>query len=369
MTSSGDAFRTQTLVEVQPGTVLTGVMRMLSLHATWSFWVCEFVGFPDTALSVNVTGQLVMPVQTLEAYTVQECRDYPATSMTSMRAIGVNTATAALATSFSAVDGVNDCGQHAIVVSNAAGSGQVTYYSRQFISLSPAAVTSVSRSRIRSTCSRWVPTAASTRRSGTPAGGWFGRWFRLADSRFGDQFTIPPGSPISVLSRFPEHLDLFAVGRDAAVYSTFWDANGGWPNNWFRLADTNFGDGFKVPLGSQVTSVARAPDLIDLFVAGFDGGVYSTFWNAPGGWFTLVPARRQPLLGQLYRPARHTDRGYFALPGHSTFRERTRRPCLQYLLTPAPAGPGVGSARRRQFRRYGSARLTGDRAVALSRPD
>ena len=105
VTGSGDAFRTQ-ITEVQPGTVLTGLMRMVSLHATWSFWVCEFVGFSDTRLTVNVTGQLVMPVVTLEAYTVQECRDYPATSMTSMRAIGVNTAAGALATGFEAVDSV-----------------------------------------------------------------------------------------------------------------------------------------------------------------------------------------------------------------------------------------------------------------------
>jgi len=285
VTSSGDAFRTM-LVEVQPGTVVTGVMRMLSLHPTWSFWICEFVGFPDTNLSVNVTGQLVMPVITLEAYTVTECRDYPATMMTSMRAIGVNTATGALATSFAAVDGVQDCGQHTDVISNAAGSGQVDlYYSRQFVSLSPAPVASISRSRDQIDLFAVGTDGSVDSTFWNPAGGWFGRWFRLADARFGDQFTIPPGSPISVLSRFPEHLDLFVVGRDAAVYSTFWDGSSGWPNNWFRLADTNFADGFKVPTGSQVTSVARAPDLIDLFVAGFDGGVYSTFWNAPGGWF------------------------------------------------------------------------------------
>jgi hypothetical protein len=170
VTSSGDAFRT-TLVEVQPGTVVTGVMRMLSLHQTWSFWICEFVGFPDTNLSVNVTGQLVMPVITLEAYTVTECRDYPATMMTSMRAIGVNTATGALATSFAAVDGVQDCGQHTDVISNAAGSGQVDlYYSRQFVSLSPAPVASISRSR--------------------------------------------------------DQIDLFAVGTDGSVDSTFWNPAG-----------------------------------------------------------------------------------------------------------------------------------------------
>ena len=286
LVTATDVFRTQTLVEVPPGAVLTGVMRMVSLHPTWSFWICEFTGFADTTLSVNVAGQLVMPVQTLEAYTVTECRDYPATLMTSMRNIGVETQNGPLETGFSAFDSATECGQHAVVVSNAAGSGQVDlYYSNQFSSLSPAPVTSLSRSRDVIDLFAVGTDGSVDSTFWTPAGGWFGRWFRLGDVRFGDQFTIPPGAPISALSRYSEHLDLFAVGRDAAVYSTFWDAASGWSGNWFRLADTNFGDGFKVPPGSQVTSVARDRDLIDLFVAGLDGGVYSTFWNAPGGWF------------------------------------------------------------------------------------
>jgi hypothetical protein len=29
--------------------------------------------------------------------------------------------------------------------------------------------------------------------------------------------------------------DLFVVGRDGGIYSTFWDANGGWFGHWFRV--------------------------------------------------------------------------------------------------------------------------------------
>ena len=285
VTAAGDAFRTQKLVEVQPGTVITGLMKLLSVHPTFSFWICEFVGFPDTALSVNVTGQLVMPVQTLETYTVKDCRDYPATLVTSMRNISVNTKAAALGTGFTAVDRITDCGQHTDVVSNAAGAGQVDlYYSRQFVSTAPAPVASISRSRDQIDLFAVGTDGSVDSTFWNPAGGWFGRWFRLGDSRFADQFTITPGSPISVLSRHPDHLDLFTVGRDGHVYSTFWDGSSGWSGQWFWLGDTNFADQFTVATGSLVTSVARTPDLIDLFVTGLDGGVYSTFWNAPGGW-------------------------------------------------------------------------------------
>jgi len=115
--------------------------------------------------------------------------------------------------------------------------------------------------------------------------GWFNHWFGLRDTNFPDGFTVPPGSPISCLSRFRDHIDLFVVGFDGGVYSTFWDASSGWFNHWFRLADTNFGDGFTVPPGSVVSSMSRFQDHIDLFVTGRDGGVYSTFWDANGGWF------------------------------------------------------------------------------------
>ena len=66
-------------------------------------------------------------------------------------------------------------------------------------------------------------------------GGWHGHWFRLADPNFGDQFTVPPGSKISAMTRFKDHIDLFVVGRDGAVYTTWWDNSTGWAGHWYRL--------------------------------------------------------------------------------------------------------------------------------------
>ena len=131
-------------------------------------------------------------------------------------------------------------------------------------------------------------------------GGWFNRWFRLTDTNFADHFTIPPGSPVTSLSRFRDHVDLFVSGFDGGVYSTFWDANGGWFNRWFRLTDTNFADHFTIPPGSPVTSLSRFTDHIDLFVSGFDGGVYSTFWDANGGWFNRWFRLTDPNFGDAF---------------------------------------------------------------------
>ena len=68
--------------------------------------------------------------------------------------------------------------------------------------------------------------------------------------------------------RFPTHIDLFVAGRDGAVYSTFWDGSSGWYGHWFRLGDPNFGDDFTIPPGSPVSVLSRFETHIDLFVAG-----------------------------------------------------------------------------------------------------
>jgi hypothetical protein len=85
------------------------------------------------------------------------------------------------------------------------------------------------------------------------------------------------------------------VGKDDAVYSSWWDANvnnGAW-NGWFRIGDPHFGDGFTVNQHSVISAVARQPDHLDLFVIGKDGNVYSSWWDAHAnngrwnGWFRI----------------------------------------------------------------------------------
>ena len=87
-----------------------------------------------------------------------------------------------------------------------------------------------------------------------------GHWFRIGDPNFGDGFTLPLNTPIGVVSRNRAHVDLFAVGKDTAVYTTFWDDNaGGWHGHWFRIGDPNFGDGFTLPLNTSIGVVSCNP--------------------------------------------------------------------------------------------------------------
>src|SRR6185369_6760576 len=65
------------------------------------------------------------------------------------------------------------------------------------------------------------------------------------------------------------HTDLFAVGTDGAVYSTYIEQADWQP--WFRISNM-----VSTP-GATVTAIPPRPGHIDLFVAGLDSGVYSTF--------------------------------------------------------------------------------------------
>ena len=108
------------------------------------------------------------------------------------------------------------------------------------------------------------------------AGGWNGDWFPLPGQAVFDR----DKQQIAAVSRAPGNLDLFVIGFDNHVWSTFWSAAGGWNGDWFPLPGQAVFDRDK----QQIAAVSRAPGNLDLFVIGFDNHVWSTFWSAAGGW-------------------------------------------------------------------------------------
>lgn len=106
-----------------------------------------------------------------------------------------------------------------------------------------------------------------------PSTGWAG-WFQLMG---GVASPGGAGSPVTAIHRYAGHIDLFTVGTDNRVYSAWWDGNGGW-SNWFTIGN------LVCRPGSTVTAVSRYTDHIDLFTTAADGRVMSTWWDARGGW-------------------------------------------------------------------------------------
>ena len=91
---------------------------------------------------------------------------------------------------------------------------------------------------------------------------------------------FPPGSPVAVVSRNPNQLDLFVVGYNGVVYTSWWTAGSDWSginNNWRAIG------GF-FPPSSAVAAVSRNPNQLDLFLVGYNGVVYTSWWTAGSDW-------------------------------------------------------------------------------------
>ncbi len=105
--------------------------------------------------------------------------------------------------------------------------------------------------------------------------GWNADWFPIPGQHTFDR----ERQQIAAVSRQPGVLDLFVIGFDNRVYSTFWSAATGWNQEWFPLPGQHVFDHQK----QHIAAVSRTPNNLDLFVIGFDNHVYSTFWPDQNG--------------------------------------------------------------------------------------
>jgi hypothetical protein len=105
------------------------------------------------------------------------------------------------------------------------------------------------------------------------ASGWAG-WFHVQG---GISSPGGAGSPITAVDRYAGHLDLFTVGTDKRVYSSWWDTSSGW-HAWFPIGN------LQCRPGSTVNVVCRYSDHLDLFTTASDGRIMSTWWDVRTGW-------------------------------------------------------------------------------------
>ncbi|HWO13305.1 MAG TPA: M64 family metallopeptidase [Polyangiaceae bacterium] len=105
--------------------------------------------------------------------------------------------------------------------------------------------------------------------------------------RIGPLATLPARArtPIEVVARFPEHLDVFAVASNGRTMSSWWDRASGWAG-WFQVQGGVASPG---GAGSPVTAVARYAGHLDLFTVGTDSRVYSAWWDVSSGWHGWFP--------------------------------------------------------------------------------
>ena len=127
---NGQAFFT-TPVPVNPGDVLVGLMTLTGQSNGLFSYRVEFQGIPGTQLPVQNIAELVWCNETLEAYNINACSDYPNTDLTAMQSIQLQTGDTTPNVNWTPQDNVTDCGQHAVVAINSANGGEVDLYYRQ----------------------------------------------------------------------------------------------------------------------------------------------------------------------------------------------------------------------------------------------
>lgn len=95
---------------------------------------------------------------------------------------------------------------------------------------------------------------------------------------------FPKGAPITPVSRNSDHIDLFVVGDDGKVYSSWWATGSDWSgqgDKWGSVGGGSF------PPGVKVSAVSRHGDHLDLFVVDSNGDVRSCWWSPDNGWSGL----------------------------------------------------------------------------------
>jgi hypothetical protein len=110
---------------------------------------------------------------------------------------------------------------------------------------------------------------------------WAARWAPSAYARTWDRWRpvltdiAASNTPVKVVARDANKLDVFVASNDGKTCTAAWDqnvANGQWRGWWNILTGA-------VPAGGAITAVARDPGKLDIFMVSTDGGIYTAAWD------------------------------------------------------------------------------------------
>jgi hypothetical protein len=99
---------------------------------------------------------------------------------------------------------------------------------------------------------------------------------------------LPADARVSAVAQSPENLVVFAMGSDGNLYNSWWATSSGVDSaglpNWASPAPITT-SGVGAP-GGSIASIAQTPQALDVFYIGKDGGVWTSYWNECCGWAT-----------------------------------------------------------------------------------
>lgn len=292
-----------TLVRVNPGDVLVGIMRLTGSGPNGFDYDCVFEGIPNSDLQVQNIPQLTWACETLEAYNITTCSDYPATEETMFRGISIQTGGIRPSLAWTPVNAVTDCGQKCIVVSNSATNGEVDIYYGTSAGIALAGVATVASNadgRLE-VFGNGTDHALWHNWQTAPNGGWSG-WASLGGLLTTD----------AALCRHSDgRLEAFARGADDALYHLWQTApNNGW-SGWNSLGGSITSDpSVDKNLDGRLEAFARGADdaLWHNWQINFPFGIVIwSGWVSLGGIITSDPIVYHDADGRLEVFARGTD--------------------------------------------------------------
>lgn len=268
VTSDGQAFHTS-LVNVNPGDTLIGVMSLTGHNASQYNYTSQFQGIANTQLPVQNINLLHWANETLEAYGVSQCSDYPASPSTPLKGINLLVGASHPSVSWTPVNSVTDCGQHAAVVSNSSVEGEVDLWYRTVTGTKSLSVARLSDGRLQlwglgqngALYSCWKTTT-------NPSAPWttWGTFQALP----GGNGQVPHGGNIS-----DNRPQIFATNGSGTLYSCWkqsTDASSAW-TAWSPFEAIPGG-------GAHAVAAGRLPDgQLQLFATNAAGTVY-TCWKS-----------------------------------------------------------------------------------------
>jgi len=262
----GVAFHTD-LVRVNPGDVLVGVMTLTGQADGKFSYNCEFQGIANTSLPISKVQELTWNIETLEAYGVQQCSDYPATNFTAMSGIDLRTSAGNPALNWAANDAVTDCGQSARVVSNANPGGEVDIYYRTRVTTAATTAAINSDGRLETFARAINGSVWNIWQTRPHSGPW---------SALGSLGGIVL-QPVCAALNTDGRLEIFGIGTDNAAYNNWQTASHSGPwSGWNRLGGWV----------SQLAVACNSDGRLELFGIGGDGALYNNWQTAPhsGPW-------------------------------------------------------------------------------------
>jgi hypothetical protein len=141
---NGNLGSASSFVTVSSGDTLVGEVIMYPDHPDGGpmEYSCRVYrrGVILTSMVLLGSNELYKALETLEAFSMQQCSDYPQSVGTTFGRITIRTTSGTPALSWTPVDSVTDCGQYASIGSNANPGGEVDVYYGLNVSLSGASV-------------------------------------------------------------------------------------------------------------------------------------------------------------------------------------------------------------------------------------